>query len=62
MYICPICKREFNDSTAVAKHSLACWKAANPNQKSTPAPHVEETSREASADILDFFSSFKKGD
>lgn len=62
-YICPICGREFIKSEDVAKHSLACWREQNPNHKSKPAPRSEDIeTREDSADILNFFSSFKKGD
>ena len=60
MYICPICKKEFAEAELVAKHSLACWKAQNPNHKSKPAPRSPDINeREDSSDILNFFASFK---
>lgn len=62
MYICPICNKGFEKEESIAKHSLQCWRANNPNHKSKPAPHQCNTvKQEMSEDVADFFASFKKG-
>ena len=61
MYICPVCKRHFDNEEHVAKHSLPCWKEHNPNHKSKSAPRGEDiTKREVSDDALDFFASLQE--
>ena len=63
MYICPICKKEFNTSERVAKHSLACWREQHPNFQSNPAPRSKNiTTRKVNNEVLNFFDSFVSGD
>lgn len=60
MYVCPICNREFIKVEDVAKHSLSCWRAQNPNHKSNPAPRGEDIEvREVEDGVLDFFRRLK---
>lgn len=61
MYICPICGKGYKTEEAVAKCMLACWRKANPNHKSQPAPRGEDVNtKEANDDIMNFFSSLQK--
>ena len=60
MYICPVCDKGFKDADAVAKHSLSCWRAHNPNHKSKLAPcKGNTTERQINEDISDFFTRFE---
>jgi hypothetical protein len=59
MFICPICKREYEKEEMVVKCLSRCYREKHPNQKSKPAPKSEDiTTREVSNDILTFFNSF----
>ena len=61
MYICPICKKEFNSEENVSKHYLKCWKERNPNHQAKSAPRSEDiNTREINNDVLNFFNSFQK--
>ena len=61
MYVCPICKREFEIEEMVAKHSLICWRELHPNRTSKPAPQGETIeTREISKDIMAFFEGINK--
>lgn len=63
MYICPTCGREFPTEEKIKKHSLSCWRKANPHYKTKHAPQGETiVTKDVNNDILDFFNSFKKGD
>ena len=61
MYICPICNQSFQTEELITKHSLRCWRAHNPNQKSKPAPRTIVTNQEMNEDVANFFASFEKG-
>lgn len=62
MYICPICNEKFETEELITKHSLRCWRKHNPNYKSQPAPCKGSiTKQEINEDVMNFFSSFKKG-
>lgn len=61
MYICPTCGKEFPTEEKIKKHSLACWRKANPHYKSKPAPQGETIiTKEVDNDILNFFNSFER--
>lgn len=61
MYICPTCKRKFEDAETIAKHSLRCWREKNPYHRSKPAPQSEDiTYKNVSEDIMNFFASFEE--
>ena len=60
MYVCPICKKEFEDESRVAKHSLICWKSLHPNHISKSAPQGETIeTRSITEDIEKFFKGFQ---
>ena len=63
MYICPICKCEFEDEkeSRMSRHFLKCWKENNPNHKTNsiePSETIEI--RKKSKDITDFFASLQR--
>lgn len=63
MYICPICKCEFEDEkeSRMSRHFLKCWKEKNPNHKTNsiePSETIE--TRKESKDIIDFFASLQR--
>lgn len=61
MYICPTCNRQCATEEEIKKHSMACWRKANPHYKSKPAPQGETiVTREVNSDIENFFSSLKR--
>lgn len=61
MYICPICRKGFEDKELIAKHSLRCWRIHNPNHESKPAPCKGNiTERQMNEDVSNFFASFRK--
>lgn len=61
MYICPICKKEFNLEDTVSKHLLKCWKEEHPYHQVKPAPRSNDiNTREMNDDVLNFFNSFQK--
>ena len=61
MYICPVCNKEFPTEDIVVKHYLKCWKEKHPHHKSKAAPCSEDrNTREISADVMNFFNSFKR--
>ena len=61
MYLCPICKRQFETEDMMTKHSLKCWKEHNPNHKSKPAPRSENIEQiTISESVQNFFASFNK--
>ena len=63
MFICPVCKKEFETEQRIQDHFLACWKEAHPYHKPKPAPRSADiTTREVSDDMADFFSSLRKDD
>lgn len=63
MFVCPTCNKKYATEEEIKKHSLACWRKANPHYKSKPTPQGETiVTKEVSDDILSFFSSFKKED
>ena len=63
MFTCPVCNKQFATEEEIKKHSLPCWKKANPHHKSKTAPRGETIiTKEVDSNILDFFSSLKKGE
>ena len=61
MYICPVCNKEFPTEDIVVKHYLKCWREKHPHHKSKTAPYSEDhNTREVSADVTNFFNSFKR--
>lgn len=63
MYICPICKCEFEDEkeSRMARHFLKCWKENNPNHKiNSIEPSETIETRKESKDITDFFASLQR--
>lgn len=59
MFICPICKREYEKEESVVKCLSRCYKETHPYQKSKPAPKSEDIiTREVNDDIAAFFNSF----
>lgn len=63
MYICPICKCEFENEkeSRMARHFLKCWKESNPNHETNsiePSETIE--TRKESKDITDFFASLQR--
>lgn len=63
MYTCPTCNKQLATEEDIKKHSLICWKKANPHYKSKPAPQGDTiVVREINDDITNFFSSFEKGE
>lgn len=60
MYVCPACKRGFQDEDMLKKHFLSCWKEQHPNHVSNEAPHSAAIeTRNVTDDIMNFFNSFK---
>ena len=60
MYICPICKREFNTEESISTHSLKCWREHNPNHKSKPAPRSDDiVTTQMNSSILNFFEGLQ---
>lgn len=63
MYICPTCKKECSTEEEIKKHSMVCWRKANPHYRSKTAPQGETVvTKKIDSNILDFFNSFKKGE
>lgn len=60
MFVCPICQREYRTDAAVAKCFLSCWKDKNPTHESNSAPKYEETIRNVSNAVADFFAEYQK--
>lgn len=61
MYICPTCNKQCATEEEIKKHSMACWRKANPHYKSKPAPQGETiVTREVNDDIENFFNSLKE--
>lgn len=63
MYICPICKCEFENEkeSRMSKHFLKCWKENNPNHKTNsiePSETIE--TRKDNKDITDFFANLQR--
>lgn len=59
MYVCPICKKEYDNENAVAKCYMKCWRESNTQHQPKSAPKSEDiTIREVPADIETFFNSF----
>lgn len=63
MYICPICKCEFENEkeSRMSRHFLKCWKENNPNHKTNsiePSETIEI--RKENKDITDFFASLQR--
>lgn len=59
MFICPTCKKQFEEEEILVKHMAKCWREKNPTHKSKPAPRSEDiNSRKATNDIMNFFNSF----
>lgn len=64
MYICPICKCEFENEkeSRMARHFLKCWKENNPNHKSnTIEPSETIETREVNNDVMNFFKDLQEG-
>lgn len=64
MYICPVCKCEFEDEkeSRMARHFLKCWKENNPNHKSnTIEPSETIETREVNNDVMNFFKDLQEG-
>ena len=60
MYICPNCRKKFNEEDRLVKHLSSCWKEQHPDHVSKPAPRGEDKeTRQVSNDIMNFFNSFK---
>ena len=61
MFICPTCNKKCATKEEIKKHSMACWRKANPHYKSKPAPQGETIiTKEVDNDILNFFNSFER--
>ena len=63
MYICPICKCEFEDEkeSRMSRHFLKCWKENNPNHKTNSIESSETIeTRKENKDITDFFASLQR--
>ena len=63
MYICPICKCEFEDEkeSRMSRHFLKCWKENNPNHKTNSIEQSETIeTRKENKDITDFFASLQR--
>ena len=63
MYICPMCKCEFEDEkeSRMARHFLKCWKENNPNHKTNniePSETIE--TRKENKGITDFFANLQR--
>ena len=63
MYICPICKCEFEDEkeSRMSRHFFNCCKENNINHKTNniePSETIE--TREENKDITDFFASLQR--
>lgn len=63
MYICPICKCEFEDEkeSRMSRHFLKCWKENNPNHKSKemkPSETIE--TRKVNDNIMNFFNNLQE--
>ena len=63
MYICPICKCEFEDEkeSRMSRHFFFCLKENNPNHKTNsiePSETIE--TRKENKDITDFFASLQR--
>lgn len=64
MYICPVCKCEFEDEkeSRMARHFLKCWKENNPNHKSnTIEPSETIETREVNNEVMNFFKDLQEG-
>lgn len=64
MYICPVCKCEFEDEkeSRMARHFLKCWRENNPNHKSnTIEPSETIETREVNNDVMNFFKDLQEG-
>lgn len=64
MYICPVCKCEFEDEkeSRMARHFLRCWKENNPNHKSnTIEPSETIETREVNNNVMNFFKDLQEG-
>lgn len=62
MYLCSICKKEFETKELIAKHSLKCWREHNPYHKSKPAPHTTDINeRRINDEVSNFFANLQKG-
>lgn len=64
MYICPVCKCEFEDEkeSRMARHFLRCWKENNPNHKSnTIEPSETIETRKVNNDVMNFFKDLQEG-
>lgn len=64
MYICPICKCEFEDEkeSRMARHFLKCWKENSPNHKSnTIEPSETIETRKINDDVMNFFKDLQEG-
>lgn len=61
MYICPLCKQEFNKEKDIRSHFTSCWKEQHPYHKSKDAPRGKDvTTREVNDDVMNFFNSFSE--
>ena len=62
MFVCPSCGKKCATEEEIKKHSMACWREANPFHITKHAPQGETIeTREVGADVMDFFGSFAKG-
>ena len=56
MYICPVCKKEYEQEALVVKCYLKCWKEKYPIYKPNNAPRSEDrVERQCTSEIEDFF-------
>lgn len=63
MFICPTCNKKCATEEEIKKHSMACWRKANPHYKSKPAPQGETViTKEVNNDVLSFFNSFERSE
>jgi hypothetical protein len=63
MFICPVCKKQYEKDQDVAKCFLKCWKEQNPVHKSKNAPKSEDKiERQCEESVLNFFEKFNKGE
>ena len=62
MYICPICKKEFEKEESIRSHYLSCWKKTHPVHKSKSAPRSKDViTRRENNDITNFFKGLNNG-
>lgn len=63
MYVCPFCKKTYEEEDKVAKCLMDCWRKTNPVHDSKNAPRSEDrVERQCDEDVLSFFENINKGE